>query len=138
MRTPVFIRPKNDIRIVRLETTGYAVVSLYASYVETPELVATGVPLTANVVEIKVPDRPTLEAEVLQNFSGFYTLAVREEMKWLSRQYAKVVNGLAVQLPPAKKVIVVEKADQIIREIAHGDQPFITQQDLEKLLKQYI
>ena len=138
MRTPVFKRPKNDIRIRRLETTGYAVVSLYASYVETPELVATGVPLTANVVEIKVPDRPTLEAEVKENFSGFYTLAIREEMKWLSRQYAKVINGMAANLPPAKKAAVVEKADEIIRQIAHGDQPFITQQDLEKLLKQYI
>lgn len=43
MRTPVFNRPKNDIRILRL-ATGYAVVTLYASYVETPkELLSTGV-----------------------------------------------------------------------------------------------
>ena len=56
MRSPVFDRPVNDIRIIRL-ATGYAVVRLYASYVERPELLSTGgAHLIANVVEIKIPD----------------------------------------------------------------------------------
>lgn len=138
MRTPVFKRPENDIRILRL-TTGYAVVSLYASYVETPELLSTGgAHLTANVVDIKVPDKADLADDVIKNFPSYYERAVREEMKWLSRQYARVVNGIVLKVPPEKKVFIIDKADKTIREIARGDQPFLTQQDMEKLLKQYI
>ena len=138
MRTPVFNRPENDITIIRL-ATGYAVVKLYASYVETPGPLSTGgVHLTANVVEIKVPDMPDLEMDVQHRFSYYYKRAVMEEIKFLTRQYAKVVNNLAAKLPPGKKVALIDRADKIIREIANGDRPFITQQDLGKYLKQNI
>ena len=139
MRTPVFNRPKNDIRILRL-ATGYAVVTLYASYVETPkELLSTGgVHLTANAVEIKVPDMPDLEMDVIHRFAYYYDRAVREEIKWLTLQYSKVVNEIVAKLPPGKKQAVITKADEIIRQIAHGDKPFITQQEFAKILKYYI
>lgn len=41
MRTPVFRKPDNDIQIIRL-ATGYAIVRLYVSYVETPRILSTG------------------------------------------------------------------------------------------------
>ena len=139
MRTPIFNRSKNDIRIVRL-ATGYAVVTLYASYVETPKelLSMGGVHLTANAVEIKVPDRPELEMDVIHRFAYYYDMAVREEIKWLTQQYAKVVNEIVAKLPPGKKEAVITKADTMIRQIAHGDKPFITQQEFAKILKYYI
>lgn len=138
MRTPVFKRPENDIQIIRL-TTGYAVVRLYASYVETPEILSTGgAHRTANVVEIKVPDRLGLETDVINRFSYYYEMAMRDEIKWLTRQYARTVNGLVAKLPPGKKVAVIEKADQMIKEIARGDKEFLIWQDMEKVLKQYI
>lgn len=138
MRSPVFDRPVNDIRIIRL-ATGYAVVRLYASYVETPELLSTGgAHLTANVVEIKIPDSPDLEMDVLHRFSYYYNKAVAEETKFLTTQYAKMVNGIISQLPPGKKEAVIEKADAMIRAIAQGDKPFITQQEFAKILKYYI
>ncbi len=139
MRTPVFNRPKNDIRILRL-ATGYAVVTLYASYVETPkELLSTGgVHLTANAVEIKVPDRPDLEMDVIHRFSFYYDRAVREEIMFLRKQYAKVINETIAKLPPGKKEEVITKADTMIRQIAHGDKPFIIQQEFAKILKYYI
>ena len=139
MRTPIFNRSKNDIRIVRL-ATGYAVVTLYASYVETPKelLSMGGVHLTANAVEIKVPDRPELEMDVIHRFAYYYDMAVREEIKWLTQQYAKAVNEIVAKLPPGKKEAVITKADTMIRQIAHGDKPFITQQEFAKILKYYI
>lgn len=138
MRTPVFKRPKNDIRILRL-ATGYAVVRLYAAYVETPELLSTGGGhLTANAVEIKVPDMPDLEMDVIHRFAYYYDRAVREEIKWLTLQYSKVVNEIVAKLPPGKKQAVITKTDEIIRQIAHGDKPFIIQQEFAKILKYYI
>ena len=137
MRTPVFRRPENDIVIIRL-ATGEAVVRLYVSYVETPELVATGAPLSANVVEIKVPDSPDLEMDVLHRFSYYYEKALQEEIEFLTGQYRKVVVDLMGRLPPGKKEAVAEQADRIIRAIAVGDKPFVTQQELAKILKMYV
>ncbi|MBR1494244.1 MAG: hypothetical protein IJ601_04265 [Acidaminococcaceae bacterium] len=94
--------------------------------------------MTANVVEIKIPDSPDLEMDVLHRFSYYYNKAVAEEIKFLTTQYAKVVNGIVSQLPPGKKEAVIEKADAMIRAIAQGDKPFITQQEFAKILKYYI
>ena len=118
--------------------TGYAVVKLYAAYVETPELLSAGRGcLTANVVEIKVPDMPDLEMDVIHRFSSYYNRALKEEIKFLTQQYSKVVNEIISQLPPGKKEAIIAKADEIIRQIAHGDKPFITKQDFAKILKSY-
>lgn len=94
--------------------------------------------MTANAVEIKVPDRPDLEMDVIHRFAYYYDRAVREEIKWLTQQYAKVVNEIVAQLPPGKKEDVITKADTMIRQIAHGDKPFIIQQEFAKILKYYI
>ncbi len=134
MRGPLFKKPKNNFTILRL-TTGEAIVKLHAAYVEDPD---TPVPLTANVVEIKVPDSPDLEMDVLHRFSYYYNKAVAEEIKFLTTQYTKVVNGIISQLPPGKKEAVIEKADAMIRAIAQGDKPFIIQQEFAKILKYYI
>ncbi len=138
MRTPVFIRPENDIVIIRL-ATGEAVVRLYVSYVETPRQVSTGgVLLSANVLETKVPDSPDLEMDVLHRFSFYYEKALQEEIEFLTGQYRKVVEDLLRRLPPGKKEAVAEQADRIIRAIAAGDKPFVTQQELAKILKMYV
>lgn len=134
MRGPLFKKPENNFTILRL-ATGEAIVKLHAAYVEDPD---APVPLTANVVEIKVPDSPDLEMDVLHRFSYYYNKAVAEEIKFLTTQYAKVVNGIISQLPPGKKEAVIEKADAMIRAIAHGDKPFIIQQEFAKTLKYYI
>ena len=94
--------------------------------------------MTANAVEIKVPDRPELEMDVIHRFAYYYDMAVREEIKWLTQQYAKAVNEIVAKLPPGKKEAVITKADTMIRQIAHGDKPFITQQEFAKILKYYI
>lgn len=137
MRTPVFRKPDNDIQIIRL-ATGYAIVRLYVSYVETPRILSTGgVHLTANVLETKVPDTPDLEMDVLHRFSLYYERALAEEIDFLTGQYQKVVDSLIWKLPPGKRERLVGEADRIIREIATGDKPFITQQDMAKILKMY-
>ena len=111
---------------------------MYAAYVETPELLSAGRGcLTANVVEIKVPDMPDLEMDVIHRFSSYYNRALKEEIKFLTQQYSKVVNEIISQLPPGKKEAIIAKADEIIRQIAHGDKPFITKQDFAKILKSY-
>ncbi len=138
MRTPVFKRPEKDIQIIRL-ATGEAVVRLYAAYVETPKVLSTGgVLLSANVLEVKVPDSPDLELDVIHRFSHYYNLALEQEVLFLTEQYQKVVDNLVWRLPPGKKEAVVDRADRIIRDIAAGDKPFVTQQDLERILKMYI
>lgn len=138
MRTPVFRRPEKDIVIIRL-ATGEAVVRLYVSYVETPRQVSTvGVLLSANVLETKVPDSPDLEMDVLHRFSFYYEKALQEEIEFLTGQYRKVVEDLMGRLPPGKKEAVAEQADRIIRAIAAGDKPFVTQQELAKILKMYV
>ena len=138
MRTPVFRRPEKDIVIIRL-ATGEAVVRLYVSYVETPRQVSTaGVLLSANVLETKVPDSPDLEMDVLHRFSFYYEKALQEEIEFLTGQYRKVVEDLLGRLPPGKKEAVAEQADRIIRAIAAGDKPFVTQQELAKILKMYV
>ena len=138
MRTPVFRRPEKDIVIIRL-ATGEAVVRLYVSYVETPRQVSTGgVLLSANVLETKVPDSPDLEMDVLHRFSVYYEKALQEEIEFLTGQYRKVVEDLLGRLPPGKKEAVAEQADRIIRAIAAGDKPFVTQQELAKILKMYV
>lgn len=138
MRTPVFRRPEKDIVIIRL-ATGEAVVRLYVSYVETPRQVSTGgVLLSANVLETKVPDSPDLEMDVLHRFSVYYEKALQEEIEFLTGQYRKVVEDLLGRLPPGKKEAVAEQADRIIRAIAAGNKPFVTQQELAKILKMYV
>lgn len=138
MRTPVFRRPEKDIVIIRL-ATGEAVVRLYVSYVETPRQVSTGgVLLSANVLETKVPDSPDLEMDVLHRFSVYYEKALQEEIEFLTGQYRRVVEDLLGRLPPGKKEAVAEQADRIIRAIAAGDKPFVTQQELAKILKMYV
>lgn len=138
MRTPVFRRPEKDIVIIRL-ATGEAVVRLYVSYVETPRQVsAVGVLLSANVLETKVPDSPDLEMDVLHRFSFYYEKALQEEIEFLTGQYRKVVEDLLGRLPPGKKEAVAEQADRIIQAIAAGDRPFVTQQELAKILKMYV
>ena len=97
-----------------------------------------GVLLSANVLDIKVPDSPDLEMDVLHRFSYYYEKALQAEVEFLTGQYQKVVDGLVWKLPPGKKEAVIENADRIIREIAAGDKPFVTQQELEKILKMYI
>lgn len=134
MRGPLFKKPENNFTVMRL-STGEAVLKLYAAYMEDPD---APVPLTANVVKIKIPDSPDLEMDVLHRFSYYYNKAVAEEIKFLTTQYAKVVNGIISQLPPGKKEAVIEKADAMIRAIAQGDKPFITQQEFAKILKYYM
>lgn len=133
MRTLIIQRPDNDIRILRL-STGEAVVKMYSGYVE--EYVSGRLMVTANMVEVKVVDSPELEAEVLNNWSKYYNMALASEIEYLRRQYRKTVDDLLRTLLPEEKEAVVEKAEEIIRNIAHGDKPFLIRQDLLKLLKQ--
>jgi hypothetical protein len=133
MRTLIIQRPDNDIRILRL-STGEAVVKMYSGYVE--EYVSGSLMVTANMVEVKVVDSPELEAEVLNNWSKYYNMALASEIEYLRGQYRKTVDDLLRTLLPEEKEAVVEKAEEIIRNIAHGDKPFLIRQDLLKLLKQ--
>jgi hypothetical protein len=135
MRTLIIQRPDNDIRILRL-STGEAVVKMYSGYVE--EYVSGRLMVTANMVEVKVVDSPELEAEVLNNWSKYYNMALASEIEYLRGQYRKTVDDLLRTLLPEEKEAVVEKAEEIIRNIAHGDKPFLIRQDLLKLLKQNI
>ena len=133
MRTLIIQRPDNDIRILRL-STGEAVVKMYSGYVE--EYVSGRLMVTANMVEVKVVDSPELEAEVLNNWSKYYNMPLASEIEYLRGQYRKTVDDLLRTLLPEEKEAVVEKAEEIIRNIAHGDKPFLIRQDLLKLLKQ--
>lgn len=94
--------------------------------------------MTANVLETKVPDTPDLEMDVLHRFSLYYERALAEEIDFLTGQYQKVVDSLIWKLPPGKRERLVGEADRIIREIATGDKPFVTQQDMAKILKMYM
>ena len=135
MRTLIIQRPDNDLRILRL-STGEAVVKMYSGYVE--EYVSGRLMVTANMVEVKVADSPELETDVLENWSRYYNMALASEIEYLREQYRKTVDDLLGTLLPEKKEAVVEKTEEIIRNIAHGDKPFLIRQDLLKLLKQNI
>lgn len=138
MRTPIFVKPENDIHIIRL-ATGYAIVKLFSGYVETQKSSYDKRPsLTANVVEIKVRDAPGLEKEIISRFSYYYNQAVKEEIKFLTRQYAKVVNEIVSKLAPGKKDAVIQKVNEMVRQIANGDRQFVTQQSFAKMLKSYV
>ena len=93
---------------------------------------------TATIVDVKVPDLPDLEMDVLHRWSWYYNKAVEQETEYLRGQYKDTVDGLLAMLPPGKKAAVVEKSEEIIRKIAHGDHPFLIRQDLLKVLKQNI
>ena len=93
---------------------------------------------TANIVDVKVPDLPDLEMDVLHRWSWYYDKAIEQETEYLRDQYKDTVDGLLATLPPGKKAAVVEKSEEIIRAIAHGDQHFLIRQDLLKILKQNI
>ena len=136
MRTTIFRRPENDIHITRL-ATGKAIVRLYTAYIENPLGHGT-FSTTANVVETTVPDRPDLEAHVLRHWKHYYDKAVQEEIAYVSGQYEKTINDTLAKLPPGKKKEVADFADDYIRQIAHGDKPFIIQQEFAKILKYYI
>lgn len=135
MRTLIIQRPDNDIHVLRL-STGEAVVKMYSGYVE--EYVSGRLMVTANMVEIKVVDSPELESDVLNNWGQYYNMALASEIEYLREQYQKTVDDLLRTLLPEEKEAVVEKAEEIIRNIAHGDKPFLIRQDLLKLLKQNI
>mgnify|MGYP006873012627 CR=1 FL=1 len=135
MRQLVLTKPKNGFRINRL-ATGYAVVSLYAGYIETP--VSGRTMLTANIVDVKVADSPDLEMDVLRRWPWYYKKALENEVQYLREQYKKTVDELLATLPPGKKSAVVDKAEEIIRKIAYGDQHYLIRQDLLKILKQNI
>jgi hypothetical protein len=114
-----------------------AVVRLYAGIMEEPT--ANGKVLTtANIVDLTVPDLPDLEMDVLHRWSWYYNKAVEQETEYLRGQYKDTVDGLLAMLPPGKKAAVVEKSEEIIRQIANGDKPFLIRQDLLKILKQNI
>lgn len=124
------------MRIIRL-STGLAVVSLYAGYVEEP--LPNGKMLTtANIVDVKVPDSPDLEMDVLHRWPWYYNKAIEQETEYLRGQYKDTVDGLLATLPPGKKAAVVDKVEAVIRAIAHGDRPYLIRQDLLKILKQNI
>lgn len=135
MRQLVLTKPKNGFRINRL-ATGEAVVSLYAGYIETP--VAGRMMLTANIVDVKVADSPDLEMDVLHRWPWYYNKAIEQETEYLRGQYKDTVDGLLATLPPGKKAAVVDKAEDLIRKIAHGDQHYLIRQDLLKILKRNI
>ncbi len=92
--------------------------------------------MTANIVDVTVPDSPDLEMDVLHRFPWYYRKAIEQETDFLRGQYKETVDGLLATLPPGKKAAVVDKAEEIIRQIAHGDQTFLIRQDLLKILKQ--
>ena len=136
MRQLVLTKPKNGFRINRL-ATGLAVVSLYTGYVEEP-LPNGRVLTTANIVDITVPDLPDLEMDLQHRWPWYYDKALEQEMEYLRGQYKETIDKLLATLPPGKKAAVVEKSEEIIRKIAHGDQHFLIRQDLLKILKQNI
>ena len=93
---------------------------------------------TANIVDVTVPDLPDLEMDVLHRWPWYYNKAIEQETEYLRGQYKDTVDGLLATLPPGKKAAVVEKSEEIIRQIANGDKHFLIRQDLLKLLKQNI
>ncbi len=93
---------------------------------------------TANIVDVTVPDLPDLEMDVLHRWPWYYNKAIEQETEYLRGQYKDTVDGLLATLPPGKKAAVVDKAEAVIRAIAHGDRPYIIRQDLLKILKQTI
>lgn len=136
MRQLILRRPENGFRINRL-ATGMAVVSLYVGIIEQP--ITDGKTLiTANVISITVPDSPDLEMDVLHRWQFYYDKALDNEIHYLRGQYKKPVDELLATLPPGKKAAVVDKAEAVIRAIAHGDRPYLIRQDLLKILKQNI
>lgn len=136
MRQLVMNLPENSLKILRL-STGMAVVSLYAGIVEQP--ITDGKTLiTANVISVTVPDSPDLEMDVLHRWQFYYEKALDNEIHYLRGQYKKPVDDLLATLPPGKKAAVVDKAEAVIRAIAHGDRPYLIRQDLLKILKQNI
>lgn len=136
MRQLVIFLPENNLRILRL-STGMAVVSLYAGVVEEP-MTNGRIITTANIVDVTVPDLPDLEMDVLHRWPWYYNKAIEQETEYLRGQYKDTVDGLLATLPPGKKAAVVDKAEAVIRAIAHGDRPYIIRQDLLKILKQNI
>ena len=135
MRTLIIGRPDNNLHILHL-STGEAVVRMYSGFME--EYFSGRLVVTANVLEIKVDDSPELEADVLDRWEHYYRRAMNSEIEYLRGQYKRTVDDLIGKLPPEQKETVVEKSEEIIRRIAHGDQPFLIRQDLIKLLKQNI
>lgn len=135
MRSLVIGRPDNGIRITHL-ADDKALVQIYTAYIEKP--MGSMMLETANIVGAVVDDYPELEKDVLQNWQRFYDLAIAQEIDYLRGQYKKTVDDLLSALPPDQKEIVVEKSEEIIRQIAHGDHPFLIRQDLLKVLKQNI
>ena len=135
MRTLIIAQPENNISIMKL-STGEAVVKMYSGFVE--EYVRGRLFVTANVVELKVNNSPGLESDVLERWDRYYGMALESEIDYLRNQYRKTVDDLLATLPPGKKAAVVEKSEEIIRKIAHGDHPFLIRQDLLKVLKQNI
>ena len=85
---------------------------------------------TANIVDVKVPDLPDLEMDVLHRWPWYYSKAIEQETEYLRGQYKDTVDELIAA--------IVEKSEEVIRKIAHGDQHFLIRQDLLKLLKQNI
>lgn len=133
MRSLVIGRPDNGIRITHL-ADGKALVQLYTAYIEQP--LGSRVMETANIVGAVVDDSPELEEEVLHSWQHFYNMAIAQEIDYLRGQYKKTVDDLLSALPPEQKETVVELSEDIIRKIAHGDQAFLTRQDLLKKIKQ--
>ncbi|MBR1589530.1 MAG: hypothetical protein IJ657_00400 [Acidaminococcaceae bacterium] len=78
---------------------------------------------------------PDLEMDVLHRWSWYYSKAIEQETEYLRGQYKGTVDGLIATLSPGKKAAVVDTAEEIIRQIAHGDQPYLIRQDLLKILK---
>ena len=136
MRQLVINLPSNNLKISHL-STGMAVVSLYSGIVEQPT--ENGMVLTtANVVSVKVSDVPGLEEDILNNRKRYHDLAVAQEIDYLRGQYKKTVDALKYGLSTKQKEAVTELSEKIIRQIAHGDKPFVTQQELTKILKYHI
>ena len=135
MRSLVIGRPDNGIRITHL-ADGKALIQLYAAYIEKP--MGSMMLETANIVGAVVDDSPELEEEVLHNWQRYYDMGIAQEIDYLRGQYQKTVDDLLSALPPEKKETVVDVSEEIIRQIAHGDQPFLIRQDLLKKIKQKI
>lgn len=73
--------------------------------------------------------------DAVHRFSYYYEKALGEEIEFLTGQYKRVVDDIIYKLPPGKREAVSDKADEIIRQIANGDKPFLTQQEFGKILK---
>ncbi len=87
------------------------------------------------MLDIKVPDSPDLMLDVVHRFSYYHKKALEAEIVFLTEQYRRVVEGIIYRLPPGKRSAVYDKAGEIIRQIANGDKPFLTQQEFGKILK---